>query len=80
MEFALSQAVASVDVFEQEQSERGHCVQGLPTGVDLRDLPGKAEGFEFGADDTLPAAHLRFYPQALDPIPWSGLQVVPGLT
>ena len=29
--------------------------------MDLRDLPGEAAGFEVGADDAVPTAHLRFY-------------------
>ncbi len=65
MEFALSQAVASGDTFEHRPSECGHCVQDFLTDLDLRDLPGKAAGFELGADDTLPTADLRFYPAAL---------------
>ncbi len=65
MGFALSQAVASGDTFEHRPSECGHCVQDFLTDLDLRDLPGKAAGFELGADDTLPTADLRFYPAAL---------------
>ena len=65
MEFPLSQAVASGDAFERRPSECGHCVQDFLTDLDLRDLPGKAAGFELGADDTLPTADLRFYPAAL---------------
>ncbi len=65
MEFALSQAVASGDAFEHRPSECGHCVQNFLAGLDLRDLPGEAAGFELGADDTLPTADLRFYPAAL---------------
>ena len=64
-EFFLSQAVASGDAFEHRPSERGHCVQDFSTELDLRDLPGEAAGFEFGADDALPTAHLRFYSAAL---------------
>ena len=55
-EFALSQAVASGDAFEHRPSERGHCVQDFLAELNLRDLPGEAAGFEFGADDALPAA------------------------
>ena len=65
MEFTLSQAVASGDAFEHRPSECGHCVQDFLTDLDLRDLPGKAAGFELGADDTLPTADLRFDPAAL---------------
>ena len=65
MEFALSQAVASGDAFEHRPSECGHSVQNFLADLDLRDLPGKAAGFELGADDTLPTADLRFYPAAL---------------
>ena len=65
MEFALSQAVASGDTFEHRPSECGHCVQNFLAGLDFRDLPGEAAGFELGADDTLPTADLRFYPAAL---------------
>ena len=64
-EFPLSQAVASGDAFEHRPSERGHCVQDFSTELDLRDLPGEAAEFEFGADDALPTAHLRFYSAAL---------------
>ena len=64
-EFSLSQAVASGDAFEHRPSERGHCVQDFSAELDLRDLPGEAAGFEFGADDALPTAHLRFYSAAL---------------
>ena len=64
-EFSLSQAVASGDAFEHRPSERGHCVQDFSTELDLRDLPGEAAEFEFGADDALPTAHLRFYSAAL---------------
>ena len=64
-EFSLSQAVASGDAFEHRPSEHGHCVQDFSTELDLRDLPGEAAGFEFGADDALPTAHLRFYSAAL---------------
>ena len=60
-EFSLSQAVASGDAFEHRPSERGHCVQDFSAELDLRDLPGEAVEFEFGADDALPTAHLRFY-------------------
>ena len=65
MEFALSQAVASGGAFEHGPSECGHCVQNFLAGLDLRDLPGEAAGFELGADDALPTADLRFYPAAL---------------
>ena len=65
MEFALSQAVASGDMFEHRPSECGHCVQNFLADLDLRDLPGEAAGSESGADDTLPTADLRFYPAAL---------------
>ena len=64
-EFSLSQAVASGDAFEHRPSGRGHCVQDFSAELDLRDLPGEAAGFEFGADDALPTAHLRFYSAAL---------------
>ena len=64
-EFSLSQAVASGDAFEHRPSERGHCVQDFSAELDLRDLPGEAAEFEFGADDALPTAHLRFYSAAL---------------
>ena len=40
-------------------------VQDFSTELDLRDLPGEAAEFEFGADDALPTAHLRFYSAAL---------------
>ena len=56
-EFSLSQAVASGDAFEHRPSERGHCVQDFSAELDLRDLPGEAAEFEFGADDALPTAH-----------------------
>ena len=68
-EFSLSQAVASGDAFEHRPSERGHCVQDFSTELDLRDLPGEAAEFEFGADDALPTAHLRFYSAALVGVP-----------
>ena len=58
-EFSLSQAVVSGDAFEHRPSERGHCVQDFSAELDLRDLPGEAVEFEFGADDALPTAHLR---------------------
>ena len=64
-EFSLSQAVASGDAFEHRPSERGHCVEDFSAELNLRDLPGEAAGFEFGADDALPTAHLRFYSAAL---------------
>ena len=48
-EFSLSQAVASGDAFEHRPSERGHCVQNFSAELDLRDLPGEAAEFEFGA-------------------------------
>ena len=64
-EFSLSQAVASGDAFEHRPSERGHCVEDFSAELDLRDLPGEAAGFEFGANDALPTAHLRFYSAAL---------------
>ena len=64
-EFPLSQAVASGDAFEHRPSERGHWVQDFSTELDLRDLPGEAAEFEFGADDALPTAHLRSYSAAL---------------
>ena len=64
-EFSLSQAVASGDAFEHRASERGHCVEDFSAELNLRDLPGEAAGFEFGADDALPTAHLRFYSAAL---------------
>ena len=52
-EFPLSQAVASGDAFEHRPSERGHCVQDFSAELDLRDLPGEAAEFKFGADDAL---------------------------
>ena len=67
MEFALSQAVASGDVFEHGRPECGHCVQNFLADLNLRDLPGEAARFELGADDALPTADLRFYPAALGP-------------
>ena len=64
-EFSLSQAVGSGDAFEHRPSERGHCGEDFSAELNLRDLPGEAAGFEFGADDALPTAPLRFYSAAL---------------
>ena len=47
------QAVVSGDAFEHRPSERGHCVQDFSAELDLRDLPGEAAEFEFGADEAL---------------------------
>ena len=60
-EFSLSQAVASGDAFEHRPSERGHCVEDFSAELNLRDLPGEAAGFEFGADDALPTTNDRIF-------------------
>ena len=64
MEFPLPQAAGSGDAFEHRPSECSHCVQDVLAGLNLRDLPVEAAGFELGANDTLPTADLRFYPAA----------------
>ncbi len=63
-EFALSQAVASLNAFKHGTTEFGHFVQNFLAEFDLGDPPGKAASFKLGADDDLLMAHLSFYPAA----------------
>ena len=58
-ELALSQPAASGGTSEHGPAEVGRCVRDFVAALDLRDLPGEAEGFESEAEDTLPMVHLR---------------------
>ena len=58
-ELALSQPAASGGTSEHGPAEVSRCVQDFVAALDLRDLPGEAEGFESEADDILPMAYLR---------------------
>ncbi len=57
--------LGSSDRLKLGTSEFGHFVENAGSDPGLGFLVWKARGFQFGADDRLPAAHLGFHRAAL---------------